>query len=274
MEDGYWLPVMRRVLLVAVLLVASMLGLSTVAVAAPAGYAALGDSYSSGVGTGSYTLSSSCKRGTRAYPFLYSGSATGFVACSGAGVDSVRDTQLPATAGAQLVTMTVGGNDIGFTTVVSNCTVFSSDATCTSAVNTAVAKIPAMKANLITLLTQIRASAPVARIVLLGYPYLYSTGSCGAGQPGLTKRTALRGGADALDSALAAAVADPSVTGSKQFVDVRAAFAGHDICASGNQRWINGLNIFNIGESFHPNAAGHANGYLPALRSALASARV
>jgi lysophospholipase L1-like esterase len=265
---------MRRLLVVALLLVASMLGLSAIAVAAPAGYAALGDSYSSGVGTGSYTLSSSCKRGTKAYPYLYSGTATGFVACSGADVNSVRSTQLSATAGALLVTMTVGGNDIGFSTVVSNCTVFSSDTTCRNAVNTAVAKIPAMKANLITLLTQIRSNAPAARIVVLGYPYLYSTGSCGAGQPGLVKRTALHNGADALDAALATAVGDAGVTGSKTFVDVRPAFTGHDICASSSQRWLNGLNIFNSGESFHPNTAGHAQGYLPALTGALASARV
>ena len=31
-------------------------------------YVALGDSFSSGVGTGSYTLSSSCRRGVYAYP--------------------------------------------------------------------------------------------------------------------------------------------------------------------------------------------------------------
>jgi len=34
-------------------------------------YAALGDSYSSGVGTASYTLDSSCKRSVYAYPYLW-----------------------------------------------------------------------------------------------------------------------------------------------------------------------------------------------------------
>ena len=39
--------------------------------AAGATYAALGDSYSSGVGTGSYTLDSACKRSVYAYPYLW-----------------------------------------------------------------------------------------------------------------------------------------------------------------------------------------------------------
>ena len=38
---------------------------------AGASYAALGDSYSSGVGTGSYTLDSACKRSVYAYPYLW-----------------------------------------------------------------------------------------------------------------------------------------------------------------------------------------------------------
>ncbi len=239
------------------------------------GYAALGDSYSSGVGTGIYTLDATCKRSTKAYPYLYSGTATGFVACTGATVNSVRTTQLAATAPpTTLVTLTIGGNDIGFNDVVSKCNVFNTDATCTTAVAAAEEKIPAMQSNLTTLLGQIRSNAPTAHIVVLGYPYLYSTGSCGFGQPDLTQRVALHNGANALDTALQNAVASGTVTGSKQFVDVRGTFTGHDICASSTNRWINGLNFFNTSESYHPNIAGHANGYLPALRTALASARV
>lgn len=57
--------------------------------AAATGYVALGDSYSSGVGAGSYDSSSgSCKRSTKAYPALWaaahSPSSFSFTACSGA----------------------------------------------------------------------------------------------------------------------------------------------------------------------------------------------
>ena len=43
-------------------------------------YAALGDSYSSGVGTGSYTLDSACKRSVYAYPYLCTQKHAGYVA--------------------------------------------------------------------------------------------------------------------------------------------------------------------------------------------------
>lgn len=267
---------MRHLLVIATTILVTLVGAPAIATAAPESYVALGDSYSSGLGTGSYPLSTSCKRSTKAYPYLHAGAAATFVACSGATVDSVRSGQLsdPATAGAALVTLTVGGNDIGFSTVVTSCTAYTSNTTCTSAINTAVGKIGGMKANLIELLKEIRLRAQNAKIVLLGYPDLYSTKSrCGFGQPNQTKRIALRDGAIALNTALRDAVADPSVTGSKQFVDVRGVFitptADHSICATSSQRWINGLTLFNSAESYHANSAGHAGGYLPALRSAL-----
>ena len=78
--------------------------LVAVATAAPAAataadrYVALGDSYASGVGTGSYTLSSSCKRSVYAYPYLLSqqraNTSLVSVACSGATTANVTASQL------------------------------------------------------------------------------------------------------------------------------------------------------------------------------------
>ena len=63
------------------------------------GYVALGDSYSSGVGAGSYISSSGdCKRSTKAYPYLWnaahSPSSFDFTACSGARTGDVTANQL------------------------------------------------------------------------------------------------------------------------------------------------------------------------------------
>src|SRR6266513_2661495 len=63
------------------------------------GYVALGDSYSSGVGAGSYDSGSgSCKRSTRAYPALWAAAHTpssfSFTACSGARTGDVVNGQL------------------------------------------------------------------------------------------------------------------------------------------------------------------------------------
>src|SRR3546814_18677022 len=66
--------------------------------AAGPSYVALGDSYSSGLGTRSYT-NSTCKRSDLAYPRLIAnqrGYALNFQACSGATVSTVTNSQLAA----------------------------------------------------------------------------------------------------------------------------------------------------------------------------------
>jgi lysophospholipase L1-like esterase len=95
--------------------------------AAADNYAALGDSYSSGVGTASYTLDSACKRSVYAYPYLYMqkhpGTSLSFVACSGAKTSDLLANQIGAvTSATTLVTMTIGGNDIGFASLIYRCT--------------------------------------------------------------------------------------------------------------------------------------------------------
>src|SRR5690348_7087468 len=101
--------------------------LATAAGAAAADYAALGDSYSSGVGTGSYTIDGACKRSVYAYPYLYAqahpGTSLSFVACSGAKTSDLLANQIQAvTSTTTLVTMTIGGNDIGFANLIYQCT--------------------------------------------------------------------------------------------------------------------------------------------------------
>lgn len=85
--------------------------------AAALDYVALGDSYSSGVGSGAYDSGSGdCKRTNRAYPALWaaanSPSSFAFAACSGARTGDVTGSQLGAVnSGTDLVSITVGGND-------------------------------------------------------------------------------------------------------------------------------------------------------------------
>ena len=44
-------------------------------------------------------------------------------------------------------------------------------------------------------------------------------------------------------------------------------FGGHAVCDS--TPWINNVDLLAQYNSFHPNAAGHASGYQPAVRSSL-----
>src|ERR1700751_5514912 len=98
------------------------------AAAAPQ-YVALGDSYSSGVGTRVfYEESGSCKRSPDAYgPKIAAarGYTLNFEACSGAKSTEVNEKQLgKLSSSTALVTITIGGNDAGFSNVIINCALY------------------------------------------------------------------------------------------------------------------------------------------------------
>jgi lysophospholipase L1-like esterase len=227
-------------------------------------YVALGDSYSSGVGAGSYIGSSgSCDRSTNAYPALWdtANQPASYVseACSGATTATVLSSQLSALSTATtLVSITVGGNDVGFSSVMETC-VLESTSSCVSAVNHAEALTASqLPGELDSVLSAISADAPNARVVVLGYPDLYDlnrSSSC----IGLstTDRTDLNQGADQLDSQIQAAAARHSDV----FADVRGAFTGHEICDSGS--WLHSVNFLDISESYHPTASGQSGAYEP-----------
>ena len=265
-------PIPRRRALAAVLApLASMFAAVSLLVApgaqaATVNYVALGDSYSSGLGAGSMISSSgSCDRSTSAYPELWASAhqpaSFAFVACSGATTSSVISTQLPALSGATtLVSITVGGNDVGFSSTMETC-VLHSTSTCVSAISTAEGEIASqLPGELNSVLGDIRANAPNARVVVLGYPDLYDL-SQSSGCIGLstTDRTDLNQAADQLDAQIQAAARRHGDV----FADVRTAFSGHEICDS--PRWLNAVDWTDLGVSYHPTAAGQSGGYLPVL---------
>jgi lysophospholipase L1-like esterase len=244
------------------------LGAAAPAYAASVNYAALGDSYSSGVGTNNYDpASGSCERSPQAYAPLWAAAhavaSFDFAACGGATTDDVRASQLSGlSAATTLVSITIGGNDAGFADVVTTCQL-GTDGACDVAVAASRAYATAvLPGKLDQTYAAIRAQAPNARLVVLGYPRLFElTSSCGLLGMSLHKRTTLDQGADALDAVIAGRAAAAGAT----FVDARSYFAGHGICAS--TAWINGLTV-PVTDSFHPKASGYRSAYLPALTSA------
>ncbi|WP_069886260.1 SGNH/GDSL hydrolase family protein [Streptomyces luteocolor] len=236
--------------------------------AAATGYVALGDSYSSGVGAGNYDSGSGdCKRSTRAYPALWaaahSPSSFNFVACSGARTGDVLSKQLgPLNSGTGLVSLSIGGNDAGFSDVMTTC-VLQSESNCLARVDEARKYVDStLPGNLDKVYDAIRAKAPSARVVVLGYPRFYKlNGSCTTGLSE-RERSAINSAADHLNSATAKRAADHGFT----FGDVTGAFTGHEICSG--SAWLHSVNWLNIGESYHPTAAGQSGGYLPVFTSA------
>ncbi|MFG2619855.1 SGNH/GDSL hydrolase family protein [Streptomyces sp. NPDC048507] len=247
---------------------AALLGAGQAAAAqADFGYVALGDSYSSGVGAGNYDgASGDCKRTTRAYPALWAAAHSpqtfSFAACSGARTGDVLSGQLaPLNSGTDLVSITIGGNDAGFADVMTTC-VLQSESTCVGRVNQAKAYVDStLPGQLDQVYNAIHSRAPGAHVVVLGYPRFYKlNGNC---VTGLTEgeRGAINGASDYLNAAIAKRAADHGFT----FAPVASTFTGHEICSG--DAWLHSLNWLNIGESYHPTAAGQSGGYLPAFTS-------
>ncbi|MFG2773428.1 SGNH/GDSL hydrolase family protein [Streptomyces sp. NPDC048350] len=242
-------------------------GTAQAAEAAALDYVALGDSYSSGVGAGSYdSASGDCKRSTKAFPVLWknanSPSSFAFTACSGARTGDVTSGQLgPLSTATDLVSLTIGGNDAGFADVMTTC-VLQSEASCINRVNQAKAYVDGtLPGKLDSVYAAIRAKAPNARVVVLGYPRFYKIGgSCVAGLSE-NERRAINEGSDILNAAIAKRAADHGYT----FASVVPAFTGHEICSG--SAWLHSVNWLNIGESYHPTASGQSGGYLPSFRA-------
>src|SRR5688500_4909692 len=122
-------------------LIAGLISAPSAHAAAPS-YVALGDSYASGTGTRSYISDgTSCQRSTYAYPSLIAASrgyALNFKACSGAKIPDVTNNQLGAlTTATNYVTISVGGNDAGFSSVLTECAQPGWMSNCNGAIDTA-----------------------------------------------------------------------------------------------------------------------------------------
>jgi lysophospholipase L1-like esterase len=188
-------------------------------------YVALGDSYSSGEGDGNFlagtdTSTDHCHRSTNAYPeLLNQGENLGFldfVSCSGAITDDYfnannEGNNEPAQSQAlssntKYVTLTFGGNDVGFSNVLAQCIygkvgiVVVRAANCakdTSLKTAAAQRVQALAGkgtaytpsgvkihSIASVLQSIHQLAPNAKIYLADYPLLFGTNfttDCGVG---------------------------------------------------------------------------------------------
>ncbi|QXJ25479.1 SGNH/GDSL hydrolase family protein [Actinomadura graeca] len=259
-------------------------GLTPVEAATWGSYVALGDSYSAGVGAEASIADQNplerCHRTSKAYYHEVSkafafpkGSA--FWACSGATTADVRDgrhgepSQLGRIgADTSLVTMSVGGNDIGFSKVVAGCVVkLPWSGSCTRQGGDIAGKMSDLRRNLPALIAEVHARAPRARIVLMGYPKAFSEVKGTSGDNiSVTEQQWLNARAYDLGQLVrqAAAEADARIAarrgqGSVEFVDAYSAFAGHEVGSS--DPYMNGLTL-NLSafqaeaRSYHPTVNG------------------
>ncbi|MFC4395369.1 SGNH/GDSL hydrolase family protein [Arthrobacter sedimenti] len=231
-------------------------------------YIALGDSYAAGQGAGPYL--DACYRSNNAYSELADEAKSIQLvvnaACSGKTTWDVVNSQLrQLNKSTELVTITAGGNNIGFGDIITSCGAAlanpAAGPSCDAATASAAAMIQSgqLTQDVISMIQSVKAAAPNARIVVTGYPYLYDPVTPNPADPlslFIQQATVLANGLDASTAAAA------SATG-VQYVDVRGAFAGHGV--NSGDPWIN-LDLANPAspDNFHPNAAGY-EAYFAAL---------
>lgn len=234
-------------------------------------YVALGDSYSSGIGTRTYY--EGCGRSVYAYPYLLKNAHPTWTfvnaTCSGAKAGDVVNTQTASlTSDTNWVTYTIGGNDAGFSSVITECALPSWASNCNGAIDNAQAYIQNTLPGRLDLVNNtIKSKAPSAKVIVLDYPRIFNGTDCNA----LTffsgsEMTRLNQTADMMKTQISAAA---TRAGSNfVFRDVIPSFIGHAVCDGGggsSTEWINGLSN-PVGESYHPKTTGQANGYYPVVK--------
>jgi len=250
-------------------------------------YAALGDSYTAGPDVpGQIGATAGCNQSSSSYPYLVAQGlrlALTDMSCSSATVSSLSapqptgDGTNPAqlnglSAATTLVTLGIGGNDVGWAAVITKCTeldlipalipggITSGLSPCqdyytSGGTDRIQQRIEAAVGHLVGALTQIRHRAPHARVFIVGYPDLLpaSGGTC-AHVLGITQDDLafLNDEEIRLNSALRQ---DAEAAGDG-YTDTYTPSVGHDACSPAASRWIEPLLPASPAAPLHPNAAG------------------
>jgi len=235
-----------------------------------ASYVAMGSSYAAGAGIGPNQPGSParCNRTVNNYPSLLAkglGLALTDVSCGGATTAHVLGAwdELPpqidaVKAGTRLVTITVGGNDLGFVGVLfegscrAGVTAFGP---CRTAHVPEAADYAALGTNLRKIITEIRSRAPAARIVFIQYVSVMPDALCdktviAPEQAGQARIIARR---------LAEVTSEAAHAGGAEVLDSDTLSRTHTPCAA--EPWSTGFYPDyprSSGAPWHPSAAGHA----------------
>lgn len=243
-------------------------------------YAALGDSFTAApLEPQQGGPAAGCLRSDKDYPFLVAAavhpSSFTNVSCVSASTTDLshserteteqRPPQLDALSAADaLVTVQVGGDDIGVGHIATTCGALSFTdplaSPCekhytTGGTDQLARAVAQAGPKVAAVLQAIRQRAPHARILLVGYPDILPTSGNGC----WPEVTIARGDVPYLrgvEHELNAMLATEAARGGATFVDTYTPSIGHDACQRSGVKWVEGLIPTSIALPFHPNALG------------------
>jgi hypothetical protein len=209
-----------------------------------------------------------------AYPYLLRNAHPDWTfvhaACSGAKTGDIINTQSASlNSSTTWVSYTIGGNDAGFSSVITECAYPSWASDCNGAIDQAQAYINnTLPGRLDLVNNKIKSLSPSAKVIALDYPRLFNGTDCNGGTWfSSSEMTRLNQTADMLRDRIREAATRAGAN--FLFRDVIPPFIGHAVCDGGagsSTEWINGLSN-PVGESYHPKKTGHASGYYPVVRA-------
>jgi len=248
--------------------------------AAPASglnYVAIGSSFAAGPGIP--PVQAVCSRSGNNYPSVVArsiGADLTDVSCSGATTANVltvsqsgQPPQVQAvTATTDVVTVTIGGNDVNYLGSLGAYTCQNDGGTgCATVDRNAIDQTFTVLAGRIgEVVTAVHDAAPRARVYLVTYfTILPDTGTC-AGIPLTTDQSAYE---RSIASRLASATSSAASATGATVVDVAAASRGHDACSA--DPWVENAHPAAGRSQYHPNEAG-MRAAATAVQAALVSA--
>ena len=164
-----------------------------------------------------------------------------------------------------MVSLTIGGNDIGFSEVAESCLTFNpfstpcKDQYLKGGNDELAERIEETAPKVATVLQEIHELAPAADVYVVNYPAIFPpTGfGCWPQLPiGWGDVPYLRSTQQGLNAMLAEEAAANEAT----LVNWYAASIGHDACKSVSKRWVEPLIPGTLAAPIHPNKAGMAGG--------------
>lgn len=234
-------------------------------------YVAMGSSFAAGPGITQVVEGSPprCARSRDNYPHQLA-SLRGYTlvdaSCSGAtshhllGAWNELPPQLDAlSADAALVTVTIGGNDLGYMgslMAASGCATRAQQGGCAGVIMPAEADYEAVAQRLRQIVAQVHRRAPKARLVFVDYFTVLPEGAtCSAAPMGAADATLLR----AVAARLATLTAQVAQKGGAEVLRLSQVTATHHVCAA--EPWLNGF-VRPAGDSpwapYHPTLQGMA----------------
>ncbi|HIV59297.1 MAG TPA: SGNH/GDSL hydrolase family protein [Candidatus Stackebrandtia faecavium] len=241
-------------------------------------YVALGDSFVAGPLVPDHTGSpAGCLRSTGNYPSLMAADlgVDEFldVSCSGAVTDDMFNAQNTAVGTnppqldalneqTTLVTLGIGGNDVGFANILVDCLLSGStqpvNAPCQDkythedGTDQLQQRIDETKPKVESVLGEIANRAPNAQVIVVGYPAILPEAD------GCWPKVPLAKGdipyLDGIEQSLNSALADAANAHGATYVENYE--RGHDVCAPRDARWVEGVIPTKPAAPVHPNADG------------------